>query len=445
MMRTRWLRIAATATAAMLVVGCGSDGANSTAGDGAEPDSSGSESEPDSAAPDTEDAEEITINVWSWQSTMTTGWNEIFAVYEEQNPGITVEFTGYPGTDYDTALSTGLTTADGPDIAFTRPYGGIEPYVAAGQLEPLDATLIPGLATAFSEDSLEAATVEGTIYGVPFALQTVQVFYNLDIFEDLGLTPPATEADVAPMLETLVDAGLTPFAITGADAWQLVNVFDALVGPAYGARDWVMAAREGAASASDDRFVAALEDFEDLLPYFPEFVTGLSYADSQTIFGSGDAAMFPGGAWELGGFQDNNPDLRLGVFSMPGPAGDAPTWGYEDGSVSLSSNAANRAAALDLLEWMTSQEFGTLLGDTLKQIPSVRGIEISDPVMQDMVSNYEANPVPMIWVTDWFGVSSPAPYAALMNGTQELLLGTTTPIEVAATIDESIDLFSAGN
>jgi hypothetical protein len=55
-----------------------------------------------------------------------------------------------------------------------------------------------------------------------------------------------------------------------------------------------------------------------------------------------------------------------------------------------------------------------------------------------MIKKYQANPVPMYWVTDCFGVSSPAPYAALMNGAQELLLKTKSVAQVAKSIDSSL-------
>lgn len=383
----------------------------------------------------------VTLNVWSWQKPMSDSWDKIFALYEEQNPGVDVVFTGYEGTDYPTVLKTGLSGSDGPDLVMLHPYTAIEPYVAAGQIEPLDTDMVPGLGTAFSEDSLAASQVDGAQYGVPFALQTVQVYYNKDIFEEVGVEPPAMPGDVEPMLEKIAEAGYTPISVTGKDSWQLVNVFDGLVGPTYGGRDWVEGSRAGDSAASDPEFIAALDEFQSLSKYFPEFVTGVAYADSQALFSSGAAAMYPGGAWELAGFQAANPDLNIGVFSMPAADGSHPTWGYEDGSLALSAKAAHPDEALKLLEWMTSVEFGEAFTNELKQVSSVKGVTVSDPVLNEMITNYQADPVPMIWVTDYFGVSSPAPYAALMNGTQEILLGTKTPADVGTSIDDSIAQF----
>jgi raffinose/stachyose/melibiose transport system substrate-binding protein len=381
----------------------------------------------------------VTLKVWSWQKPMTDDWNKIFAVYEAANPGVKVEFTGYVSTDYPTVIKTGLTTADGPDIVMLHPYNSINQYVAAGQLSPITATDVPTLSTVFSKDSLKASEYGGKQYGVPFALQTVQMFYNKDIFKKVGVSVPKTASSFKALLPRIQKAGYTPISITGKTAWQLVNVFDGIVGPLYGGREWVEGAREGTSLASDTEFKSALTTFASYSKYFPKFVTGVDYATSQSLFSSGKAAMYPGGAWELKGFQTANPKLNMGVFSVPsGTEKTSPTWGYEDGSFGLSAKTAHRAESVKLLQWCSSKEFGQLFTNTLKQVSSVKGVKVSDPVLNQMINNYQANPVPMYWITDCFGVSSPAPYAALMNGTQELLLKTKTVDQVAKSIDASL-------
>ncbi|WP_158865913.1 extracellular solute-binding protein [Leifsonia sp. AG29] len=375
---------------------------------------------------------------------MSSSWNKLFARYEKENPGVHVVFTGYDATTYPTVLKTGLSGSNGPDLVMLHPYSSIKPYVDAGQIQPLTTKEVPGLATAFTPDSLAASKVDGKQYGVPFAQQTVQVFYNKDIFSKVGVKPPATPREVEPMLKKLAAAGYTPISVTGKDSWQLVNVFDALDGPTYGGRKWVEGARAGKAHASDPAFVSALDQFKALSKYFPQNVTGVNYADSQALFSSGKAALFPGGSWELAGFESANPSLKIGVFSMPTADGKTPTWGYEDGSIGLSAKSAHSAAAIKLMNWMTTAEFGEAFTNELKQVSSVKGVKVSDPVLNQMITDYQAAPVPMIWVTDYFGVSSPAPYAALMNGAQGILLGTQSPTQVGAAIDQSITQFTQG-
>ena len=54
---------------------------------------------------DDEAAEDVTLTVWSWRPEDEDAYNEIFDVYEDANPGVTVEFVPFVNTDYNTILS----------------------------------------------------------------------------------------------------------------------------------------------------------------------------------------------------------------------------------------------------------------------------------------------------------------------------------------------------
>ena len=79
-----------------------------------------------------------TLKVWSWQAASSTDWESVFDVYEEANPGVTVEFEGFQATEYNQLLSTGLAGRDGPDVAMIRAYGGAQGPIQADQLVPID-------------------------------------------------------------------------------------------------------------------------------------------------------------------------------------------------------------------------------------------------------------------------------------------------------------------
>jgi raffinose/stachyose/melibiose transport system substrate-binding protein len=379
----------------------------------------------------------VTLNVWSWQVAQAPIYRQIFSLYENANPGIRVAFRGVISTEYPTVLKTGLSGPGGPDIAMLHPYKAIAPYVRAGQLAAIDDALPER--HNFTETSLAAARLDGRLWGLPFARQTIQIYYSRKLFARLGVTPPATAAAFPKLLDTIAAAGVTPLAVTGKDAWQLVNVFDALVGTVYGGRDFVTRILSGAASFTDPAMVRALEAFQGYAKYFPRFVSAVSMADSRAMFAAGRAAMFPGGSWELSGLQRAGMDGDIGVFSIPDhTGGPAPTWGYEDGSLGVSAASPHPKEAMALLRWMATPEFGQAFTDQLKQPSSVNGVTPHDPVLAQMVTNFTANPVPMMWVTDYFGVSSPAPYAALMNEAQKLLAGATTAQQAAAAIAQSV-------
>ncbi|MDQ0726713.1 ABC transporter substrate-binding protein [Microbacterium sp. W4I20] len=393
-----------------------------------------------STQPAAEGGEQV-IKVWSWQTTQADQWDLVFDAFEKENPGVTVEFTGYPGTEYPTVLATGLSATKGPDIAMLHPYSAMHNYVAAEQLVAIDDTIVPDLASSFTDEALGASRVDDVQYGVPFAQQAIVIYYDKGLFAELGVEPPASIDDWEPLLETISASGVVPIAISGKDASGLPMPFDALVGNTYGGANFIAKAQEGDVDWDNKNFIAALDEFKALSTYFPEQVGGVAATDALAMLASGDAAMYAAGSWDLSPLRDLAPDKDYGVFTLPAPGQESeanPVWGYEEGSFAMSARADNPDGAEKLLAWMATPEFGQLFTDTLNQPSSVIGVTGSDPLLQEIIEMYQANPVPMIWVTDYFGVTAPAPYAALMNGAQALLLGASDSAAVAADIQANV-------
>jgi raffinose/stachyose/melibiose transport system substrate-binding protein len=380
--------------------------------------------------------EKIKLEVWSWQVIYKDNYEKIFKIFEAKHPNIDVEFRGFINNDYPTVLKTGLSGDRGPDLAMLHPYRAIAPYALAGQLKAIDKTTVPELAN-FTPDAVGAATLDGKIWGVPFATQALQVFYNVDIFKKLGIEEPKKASEVAPMIKKIKDAGLVPYAATGNAGWQLVNIFDILVGNTYGGKDFLAKAVTGEVRYDSPAMVKALQLYDALEADFPRFVSGVGHPDARALFVSGRAAMFPGGAWELALIRKNAPDMNLGVFSMPADesGGPAPTWGYEDGSIAISARTKHPKEALELLRWMGSQEFGQAFTEELRQLSSVKGVTPSDPVLAEIASNFQANPVPMVWVTHYFGTAAPAPFTTLGVLLANLMVNATDPATAAKQLE----------
>jgi raffinose/stachyose/melibiose transport system substrate-binding protein len=376
------------------------------------------------------------LEVWSWQVDNADDYEVVFALYEAAHPEIDVIFRAFPDTDYPTVLRSGLSGEQGPDLVFLHPYGSVAPYSRAGQLVPITPETVPELAN-FAPESVAAAEVDGQIWGIPFAQVFLQIFYDKALFESLGVVPPATPADVAPFLETIEAAGVTPFAVSGIAGAMPVFYFDILVGNTYGGRKFLEAAVAGEQSFAAKPMVEAFALYDSYEKYFPRFVSGVSVDDANSLFVSGEAAMYPNGSWMLDFLRTEMPDADLGVFTFPADdsGGPPPVFGYEDGSIALSANSDNPEEALELLRWMGTPEFGQAYTDELSQVSSVVGVEPTDPLLAEMLANYQANPVPVVWVTEYFGTSAPAPFTTLAVLVSNLLVDATDPAAAAAQLE----------
>ncbi len=387
------------------------------------------------------DGEGTTIEVWSWRTEDVDEYGRIFDAYEAEHEGVTVEFKPYVNTEYDTILSTGLSAEGGPDVAQLRAYGGLQPLCEAGRLVELEGEDVD--TSAIPDDVLQGGRCEsdGGLYGVPFASQALVVFYNKAIFADNGLEEPTTWDELMEVSQTLQDADVTPYAVTGKDNWTLPMLHDLFTAPRYGGTEFSEAVQSGDKDFTDPDYVASIKTMEQLTPYFGEDVVGVDYATAQTLFTSERAAMYPGGSFELAFFQQQNPDLDLGVFAVPPPEGavadEAMTPGWVDASFGVNSTSPDQEQAVELVRWMATAEFGQMVSDELKQLNPAEGVTPTDPVLQEISELRAESPTPYLLLQD-FRYGQPTGTDLMAAGLQEMLLGDSDAEQVSADLQKGV-------
>jgi len=384
--------------------------------------------------------DEVTLTVWSWRTEDEDAYNAIFDIYEEANPGVTVEFVPFVNTDYNNILATGLTGEGGPDVAQLRAYGGIQPLIDAGQLVPLDGVV--DTLDNFTDAILTGAQgrQDGRIYGVPFGVQALGAFYNVGIFEDLGLSEPETWEDFIAILDTLSAEGYIPLANPAADSWMLPILHDAVAAPRYGGPEFQAAVLAGETDFTDPDYVASIAVLQELQPYLPPDVVGVSYNDSRTLFISELSPIFIGGSFEIGFWRSEAPDIEVGMFMVPPPPDSlsgplVPAW--MDGSYGVNTLSDNTEEALALVEWMGTPEFGQLFTDLINQLSPIAGTTPTDPLLAEFAENFAENPASYMLLVD-FRYGDPSGTNILGPEIQRLFLGETTPEDVAAALQEGI-------
>ena len=387
------------------------------------------------------DAKATTLTVWSWRVEDEAAYTKIFDAYEAKHEGITVEFKPFKATEYNKVLATGLAGSDGPDVPQVRSYGQVEPTIASKALVPLDGKVD---LSGWDENVVNSAKskADGKLYSVPLARQTVQMFYNKGLFAKNGINQaPTTWADFTAAGDTLLAAGITPIAVGAKDDWTLPIVHEVLAAPRFGAAAFQADVLSGKKSFTDPDFVASIDVVKQLEKYFPKNVTGVAVTDAQTLFSAEKAAMFPGGSFDMATLKKANPNIDLGVFEVPAPTGSpaatSTTAGWADGNFAVNAKSPNQEAALELVTWMSTKEFGQMVADEVKQISAVPGVTYNDPLLKQMADNYEKSPSPYLLLTD-FRYGTPSGTDLMGKGAQQLLLGSKTAAQVAADIDTGV-------
>ena len=149
--------------------------------------------------------------------------------------GVTVDYQGL-GDDLPTILSTRVAGGDPPDVAILPQPGLLTDLVALDALFPVSDEVIASLDADFAPVWKDLATRDGTTYGVYFKGSNKSlVFYDVAVFDELAITLPTTWDELIAVSQTLVDNGLAPMAVAGADGWTLSdwfeNVFVRTAGP----------------------------------------------------------------------------------------------------------------------------------------------------------------------------------------------------------------------
>lgn len=383
-------------------------------------------------------AENVTLTFWSWRTEDVEAYDKFIGEFKKTHPNIDIEFIPYRNTEYNTILSTSLQGGAGPDIIHLRTYGGMEPLAQAGYLVPLDDKI--EALQDFRSDVLLGATLRenGRIYGVPVVEQTVLVLYNKAIFAELGVEEPQTWNAMIEIANKAKTAGYIPFANGSKEGWTLETFFGAVAPTFYGGGGFFDEITSGQVDFSDPRFKAAIEKMLELRPYLPDDYVGVGYTDMQMMFAQEMAAMFLAGSYEFGTFAQMNPDLEIGVFIVPNlEAGQAKYFStYADASFGMNANTEHPEEVLTFLEWAASKEFGDLYANTLQVLSVVPEIEISDPLLQEVVSMSADHATPYLMLTA-FRYGTPSGSTLLQNELQGVFGGTIA-------LDQAIDNIQTG-
>lgn len=378
-----------------------------------------------------------TLTFWSWRTEDVDAYHTFIAAFRQDHPDIQVTFTPYKNTEYNTILSTALQGGGGPDIVHLRAYGGMEPLAEAGLLVPL-GDKVPALKN-FDPNVLKAATdrADGKVYGVPFALQTIQVLYNKDVFAKLGLSEPKTWQEFLDVAQKIKASGIDALANGTKDPWTVETLFGGVAPAFYGCNAFYDQMAAGTATFEDPAFKGALQRMVDLEPYLASNYQGVAYSDMQSLFAYGQAGMFIGGSYELGTLAQLNPDLKVGSFLVPNDQGATCETFYVDGSYGINAASKYQDADVQFIDFLASQKYGQMFTDTLKQISAVPGVLPTDPVLAQMADRMHNQGTPYLMLT-LFRYGQPSGSTLLQNEMQAVLAGSETVDQAAANIQRGV-------
>jgi raffinose/stachyose/melibiose transport system substrate-binding protein len=378
------------------------------------------------------------VTFWTWRQEDRTQYNQLFNEFTKKNPDIKVVFQGYENQTYGTVLSTALAAGKGPDVVHVKPYGGTEQFAKSGYLVPLTKDAVPELAN-FSDAALASTSMrtDKQVYAVPFASQTLGLFINRDIFDKHGLKAPTTWDELLQVSKTLKDKGVIPLA-NGTSTAFMVETLTGVFPPAFHGKEFIDDVVAGKATFEDPRYVGALERLLDLRDFMPSGFGGIDYPTMQQLFISGRAAMFAGGSYEIANFRRQNPALKMEFHAPPAAkaGGPRPVSLYFDGGYAVNGKSEKKDAALKLVRYMGTKEFGDKFSELLGNISPIKGVAAADPMLAQVAKLNESS-APYVMVT-YFRFQDPTGSTLLQAAVQKMMNGQITPAQVGSEITKGI-------
>ena len=243
--------------------------------------------------------------------------------FQEIYPNVTFDNISYSqGTDYFSQLETALAAGDNPEIMMGNP-GLYVDLIDEGFVKDLTGNEVI-LQLGLTSGDMGDVSYNGKWYAYPVDFKSWGIFYNIDLFDQLGLTVPTTESELLAVCAKLKEAGIDPWAEWYADGASVDINMRTVV--------WTQALANG-----DNDMFEKLMSGEKKVTDYPYFAQGLEtwarrignwarsdatsnhQTDANEVFISGNAGMLYQGTWNIGSIEAliEGTDFHYGFFLCP--------------------------------------------------------------------------------------------------------------------------------
>lgn len=293
------------------------------------------------------------------------------------------------GYEYENKINTAATSKNLPDV-ISMDGPTVTNYADVGIIVPIDNYISEEEKSDFVPSIINQGTYKDKLYTLGTSESSVLLFYNKEILDKAGIKPPSS-LDEAWTWEDVYEVSkkLNKDGVHGIDLnWDLGE------GQIYGLAPIIWS--EGSEILSKDGktangYVNSKEAVE-ALTYYQKFATEglMNLQPLPNEFEEGKSAMYLTGSWEFAKLNNDYPNFEYGVTYYPAssktkktvsPSGDW-NWG-------ITSDSKNKAAAAQLLKYLTSKE-------SVKEYCEMVGKPPSRKSVLDSIKDYDKYPMTIL-------------------------------------------------
>jgi multiple sugar transport system substrate-binding protein len=307
-------------------------------------------------------SKEVVLNWYSHASSLGATEQTIIEAFNEQNPDITVKVIELPEATNDKlqALLIALQSGDSSIDFFNADVTWTATFASAGLIEQLDPYMPASERNEFLPGTIEAATYQGKLWGIPFRTDAGVLYYRSDLLEKYGKPVPKTYEELFATAAQINNA-------EGGGLYALVGSLANGEGMTCNAVEWFYS-NNGEVIGSDGSIRINSPQNVEILSLMVDAHKNRLMPEGVLSYGSGDAraSMFQGKqvfmrawpkAYAMG--QDATKSQvagKLGVAPLPkGPQGTSGKSVVGGWQLFLNKNSKQKDAAIKFMKFYASE------------------------------------------------------------------------------------------
>jgi raffinose/stachyose/melibiose transport system substrate-binding protein len=384
------------------------------------------------------DSQEIEVFTRYSDGVTKDYFDQVAADFMKENPNIKVTLSSANNQNYKQEINVRLASSSAPDIYYA--WSGEYARQFAEGNRALDITQrLTGDAAwydSFIKNQFGPFTFDGKIYGIPLMMDGKAFYYNIDIFNELGLKVPENWDEFMQVLEVLKQSKYIPISLGNIEDWATGHYMTTLnqrVVPAdVLAKDYAL---EG--DYSDPAYIEALKYLQKMVPYFtPEF-NSVTYDVGINDFVSGKAAIYYEQFNQVQYIMPAN--FNWSWFDFPdiiGAKGDQNALTGAPQGLMVSSATKYPDACIAFLKYLTNSAnaeklvkdakmFSTVIGAINEKSADMKQMQIAETIKKASSIN--------LWLDN---ATDSEVVAVYLSGIQAMVGGSMTPEQVMAAVQK---------
>jgi multiple sugar transport system substrate-binding protein len=375
-----------------------------------------------------------TLTVWA-MGNEGVKLKDLAAAFTKDNPGVTVNVTPVDWGQAVAKLQTAIAGHQTPDVS-QMGTDMMGQFAATKALEPVPANFQQ---STFFDSAWNTSIVSGTVYGVPWYVETRLLYYRTDIAQKAGITsPPATWDDLKTMAKAMQSKGGAKWGISlGTKNWQEYVPF-------LWSNGGQIMDSSGKFQLNSPQAVEALTFYDS---FFKEGLSPKSVPEGFDItpaFVSGTHPMFFSGPWHLGLIRDAGGAAFKGKWAIAPVPKKASSTSFVGGSnLVVYKDSKNKDLAWKFVQYLSEPKTQVAWYTDVTDLPAVQAAW-QDPALKsdpnvamfgEQLKSTQAQPA----ISTWSEVST-----GMNSALEKMTTGAETPQAAADEMQKGAEKIGTG-